>query len=63
MPSLSEVVKVHEKDRINNHSVAKHDFVEWTERGLKVSRGQWQCLGQKLTPDGKTVIAFIRVQK
>lgn len=62
-PSLDDFLKLHEKDELNNHPGAKHDFVEWTEKELQVRRGQLQCLGQKLTPDGKTVIAFIRVQK
>jgi hypothetical protein len=56
-------LKLHDKDELNNHTGAKHDFVEWTEKELHVQQGQLQCLGQKLTPDGKTVIAFIRVQK
>jgi len=62
-PSLEDFLKLHDKDELNNHTGAKHDFVEWTEKELHVQQGQLQCLGQKLTPDGKTVIAFIRVQK
>ena len=62
-PSLENFLKLHEKDELNNHPGAKHDFVEWTEKELHVQQGQLQCLGQKLTPDGKTVIAFIRVRK
>ena len=60
-PSLEDMLRKTEGE-LSNHAGAKHDFVEWSAKSLRVRRGRLQCLGQKLSAEGKTLVAFVRVR-